>query len=89
MPENFDSNIFNSIMSDYQTHSVNQMMEELSIGGKLSEIDELRKTLQLMFSKTKSIEDWKNSNWPGLLEWYGDFDLMQIVKLGLHLPRLL
>jgi hypothetical protein len=42
-----------------------------------------------MFSKTKAIEEWKNGNWPALLEWFGDFDLMRIVEVGLQLPRLL
>ena len=26
------------------------------------------------------IEDWKQSNWPKLVEWYGDFDLKSLVN---------
>ena len=42
-----------------------------------------------MFKKSKVIEDWKNGNWSALLEWFGDFDLMQIVNIGPQLPYLL
>jgi len=26
------------------------------------------------------IEDWKQSNWPKLTEWYGDFNIQSLVK---------
>jgi hypothetical protein len=65
------------------------MMESMSFKNKVGDVDKLRSRLKSMFSKPKVIEDWKNGNWQALLEWFGDFDLMQIVKIGLQPPRLL
>ena len=65
------------------------MMESMAFKNKVGDVDKLRSRLKSMFSKPKVIEDWKNGNWQPLLEWFGDFDLTQIVKIGLQLPRLL